>query len=87
LEIIASSHNRKLNVIIKDDGRGFPSNSQLNTGLGLKNIRDRLENLYDDQHEFKISEPVEGGVVIKIAIPFKECGAKEKNENSHTDSR
>jgi sensor histidine kinase YesM len=78
LEIIASSSNRRLTLLVKDDGRGFTSNPSLNTGLGLKNIRDRLENLYNNQHEFKIREPKEGGVVIEIAIPFKQFKEVEK---------
>ena len=78
LEVIASSSNRRLTLVVKDDGRGFPSNSSLNSGLGLKNIRDRLEHLYDDQHEFKINQPKEGGVIIEIAIPFKQLKEVEK---------
>jgi LytS/YehU family sensor histidine kinase len=70
LEINASSGNQRLNLLIKDNGRGFPSNSQLNSGLGLKNIRDRLGNLYDNQHKFNVSQPKEGGVIIEIAIPL-----------------
>ena len=40
-------------------------------GVGLKNIRERLIELYGSGHEFQISENQPRGLRIEIRIPFE----------------
>lgn len=86
LEIGALLENKKLYLYVKDDGRGFSSDSQLNKGFGLKNTRRRLQHLYGDQHLFKIEKSADGGVVVDLIIPFKEREIKDYDENPNSDS-
>lgn len=41
----------------------------LKNGLGLANVRQRLENLYPDQHYFTIKKQ-QGGLLVHIEFPF-----------------
>jgi signal transduction histidine kinase len=86
LEITSFSDDRTLHLQVKDNGRGVPADSQPNNGVGLKNIQERLKYLYDTRHRFKINETAEGGVLVEMIIPFKECKAEEKDEDSHINS-
>jgi LytS/YehU family sensor histidine kinase len=86
LEITSFSDDRTLHLQVKDNGRGVPADSQPNNGVGLKNIQERLKYLYDTRHRFKINELAEGGMLVEMIIPFKECKAEEKDEDSHINS-
>jgi hypothetical protein len=44
--------------------------SALNTGVGLSNTRSRLEELFPGRHQFEFHEPADGGLAVKILIPF-----------------
>jgi sensor histidine kinase YesM len=47
--------------------------SQVRTrrGVGLTNIRSRLEQLYDGEHRFELENHAEGGVIVRITLPFR----------------
>jgi sensor histidine kinase YesM len=73
ITICAETQDGKLFLQVSDDGSGFGANSNSrNGGIGLSNLRARLENLYGDAHEFSINERAGGGVTVKIEIPFRE---------------
>ena len=73
ITICAETQDGKLFLQVSDDGSGFGANSNSrNGGIGLSNLRTRLENLYGDAHEFSINERAGGGVTVKIEIPFRE---------------
>ena len=76
--ICADRENGKLILQVSDDGQGFVSENgnYNNGGISLKNTRARLENLYGGEHKFSIYESTNGGVTIKIEIPFREQTAK-----------
>jgi sensor histidine kinase YesM len=80
ITIGAARRNGKLLLEVIDDGQGLvaTNESNRNGGIGLSNTRARLANLYDGAHEFSIEEPMEGGVAVKIEIPFREQITKEK---------
>ena len=64
---------RFLQLEIKDDGRGVDSDSEVKTrrGVGLTNIRARLEQLYGTEHRFTFENQAAGGVRVQISLPFR----------------
>jgi len=75
VEISASREQdgRILQLEIRDDGRGIDRDHELGTrrGVGLTNIRSRLEQLYGSEHRFKLENQAGRGVLVQIIIPFR----------------
>jgi len=44
--------------------------SQVGTGIGLANLRDRLQALYGDRQRLEIGPRAAGGVVVRVEIPW-----------------
>jgi len=62
-----------LHLEVRDDGPGLElaNHAKVRKGVGLTNIQLRLEQLYPDQHQFSVQNRPEGGVVVKISVPFR----------------
>ena len=60
--------DRVLHLEVRDDGRGVDRDNQVRNrrGMGLTNIRSRLEQLYDTAHRFELVNHAEGGVLVRI---------------------
>lgn len=80
VEISASrgSDDRFLQLEIRDDGRGMDRHNEVRNdegrmrrGVGLTNIRSRLEQLYGTEHRFKLQNQAAGGVLVRISVPFR----------------
>ncbi len=69
-EIIISAKKDQdfLRICITDTGLGFIE--QNNNGIGLTNIRERLNSLYDDKANFEVMENVPCGTTVKIEVPI-----------------
>ena len=78
IEIRASRRNGALLVQVKDNGPGIESSglpSRMHgEGLGLSNVRARLERLYGGAHRFELANAAEGGLVVTLEIPFQTAG-------------
>ena len=61
----------RLRLEVEDDGRGLPEGETGNGGIGLRNIRERLEQLYPGDHEFTLAQRPAGGTLARIVIPFR----------------
>ncbi|MEE8583599.1 MAG: histidine kinase [Acidobacteriota bacterium] len=61
LEVSARRKGSKLRLAIRDDG----------PGIGLANIRTRLEKLYGPDHEINIENVAGGGLQVSVEIPFR----------------
>lgn len=84
---------QRLRIIVSDTGPGlkskvtghrlsgvtFDGGEPVSTGVGLANIRDRLEQAYGESHRFETVEPAEGGFAVVIEIPFD---TREATENA-----
>jgi signal transduction histidine kinase len=70
--IIAREVDGKVAVTVADDGRGFSEDGG-GTGIGLKNVRERLRLLYGDAASFTIVANFPKGVAATMTIP----GAKQ----------
>jgi signal transduction histidine kinase len=63
----------RLRLVIEDNGPGFPeSHPILRPGLGLRNTRERLRQLYGEDHRFKLANATEGGARVVLEVPFRE---------------
>lgn len=67
--IRASRHNGMLEVSVRDNGPGVRGDSS-SGGIGLANTRERLRQLYGGRHTFEIANAPEGGVLVRVTIPF-----------------
>ncbi len=65
--------NGHLRLTVYDNGAGLPDDWQMkgSTGIGLANTMARLQQLYDDNHEFDIRNRDGGGVEVVIQIPMR----------------
>jgi signal transduction histidine kinase len=79
VEISATSgaDDRFLHLNVRDDGPGLgpDSRSRARKGVGLSNVRSRLEQLYGGEHRFSLEKHPEGGAVVRIALPFRRADA------------
>jgi signal transduction histidine kinase len=66
--IIARPADGKVAITVADDGRGFSEDGG-GTGIGLKNVRERLKLAYGDAASFSIGANFPRGVAATIAVP------------------
>jgi len=52
-------------------GVTYDGGEPVSTGVGLANIRDRLQQAYGENHRFETVEPAEGGFAVVIEIPLE----------------
>ena len=71
--ISSSAENGRLRLTVYDNGAGLPDDWQLkgSAGIGLANTAARLQQLYDDDHQFDIRNRDSGGVEAVILIPLR----------------
>lgn len=67
--IIARSDDKELKVTVADDGLGLNSQSS-GTGIGLKNLRERLRLAYGNAATFAIVANFPSGVAATITVPL-----------------
>lgn len=62
-----------LRLTVYDNGAGLPNDWQLkgSAGIGLANTAARLQQLYDDNHQFDIRNRDGGGVEVVIVMPLR----------------
>lgn len=68
LEISAHRQNGTLQLTVRDDGPGIPS-QQAPTGVGLANTRARLRQLYGPDQQLKLNSATKG-FEVQVSIPF-----------------
>jgi two-component system, LytTR family, sensor kinase len=72
IEISAHRQAQRLQLVVKDDGRGIHSGSDAPTGgIGLKNIRARLKYLYGAEQHFEMFHQQGVGTTVRISLPFR----------------
>jgi two-component system, LytTR family, sensor kinase len=77
IEVSAARHDGRLEIEIADNGGGLPEGGAgLVEGIGLRNTRARLEQLYGRAHRLDIVNRAEGGVVARLSLPWQ-TGADE----------
>ncbi|KAF1722913.1 sensor histidine kinase [Pseudoxanthomonas wuyuanensis] len=72
--ILARAHDDDVSVTVADDGLGFNAQSS-GTGIGLKNVRERLRLAYGAAASFAIVSNFPSGVAATITLPAGTAGA------------
>ena len=61
----------RLAVKVSDTGLGFGKAATAGTGIGLNNIRERLQLLYGSKGTLTVNENPGGGTAVTITVPYK----------------
>ena len=73
ISIGARRENGSLILKVADTGAGLgtlSADSVMNRGVGLANIRGRLEQLYGAEQEFAIANGAAGGAEVTLRVPY-----------------
>jgi|CXWL01.1.fsa_nt_gi hypothetical protein len=71
LRVAAEIVHGKLQVTVADTGLGFGMAATAGTGVGLANIRERLQLLYGAKATLTVAANPNGGTVVTITVPYK----------------
>jgi hypothetical protein len=73
--ILARAHENTVALTVADDGRGFSSEGG-GTGIGLRNVRERLRLAYGERASFAIVSNFPTGVAATITVPNSNLGVQ-----------
>ncbi|UUZ55877.1 histidine kinase [Massilia sp. H-1] len=68
IDVKAQLINGMMQVDVRDNGVGF--NMHSDEGVGLANIRERLRLLFGARAELVIEQPLDGGALASIRVPY-----------------
>jgi len=72
IRVLARREIDRLVLSVSDNGPGPQKNAKLDgAGVGLANIRQRLEQLYGGAQSLTLAESPNGGTVAQIVMPFR----------------
>lgn len=60
---------------IRDNGRGLPAHDAFREGVGLRNVRERVDQLYGRRARFDLVPALGGGTLATLRFPFTPCDA------------
>jgi two-component sensor histidine kinase len=72
IEISAARVNGVLTLNVYNDGPQLAAEWEKNGGIGLSNVRTRLESLYGDQFELRMGNEEARGVRVAVSVPWRE---------------
>jgi two-component system LytT family sensor kinase len=82
--ISAKRENDQLILSVRDDGPGHRHPSpRRGAGLGITNVKSRLEQLYGSNHSFMLADAPGGGTEVVIRLPFVLIARNERIEPGH----
>jgi signal transduction histidine kinase len=58
---------------IRDNGRGLPPGGAPREGVGLRNVRERVEQLYGPRAQFSLMPALGAGTLATLRLPFIHC--------------
>jgi hypothetical protein len=70
LSVSAEIVHGKLAVTVADTGLGFGKAATAGSGIGLANIRERLQLLYGSKASVTVAENTPSGTVVTITVPY-----------------
>lgn len=85
IEIGADRADGMLHLFVRDNGRGLLNGEQkaLKEGVGLANTRARLSHLYGAAHRFDLKNSPSGGLMVDLAIPFRNSLLSDDEDSDH----
>jgi two-component system LytT family sensor kinase len=76
VSIAAAIDGEELTLTVRDDGLGMPErvlDEVYDRGVGLRNLRERLERLYGPDHLPQIESAPGRGTVVRLRLPVQEA--------------
>ena len=80
LVVSAEIVHGRLAVTVADTGLGFGKAATAGTGIGLNNIRERLQLLYSNRAALTVAENPGGGTAVTITVPYKSTSVQGADE-------
>ena len=74
VHIVARRAGDQVHLSVEDDGVGFPR-ERLEEGIGLRNTRARLRELYGENHEFLVTSRSPRGTICSMHLPLRRMAA------------
>ena len=71
LTVRAEIVHGKLAVTVADTGLGFGKAATAGTGIGLTNIRERLQLLYGKRASMTVADNTPSGTVVTLTVPYQ----------------
>ena len=73
--IVIASHRSGEDLIleIRDNGKGLPAGGIPREGVGLRNIRERVDQLYGSKARFTLEPAMGGGTIATLRLPYAHC--------------
>ena len=71
LRVAAEIVHGKLQMTVADTGLGFGKAATAGTGVGLANIRERLQMLYGPKASLTVAENQPSGTRVTVTVPYK----------------
>lgn len=71
LSVRAEIIHGKLAVTVADTGLGFGKAATAGTGIGLANIRERLQLLYGNRASMTVAENAPSGTLVTLTVPYQ----------------
>ena len=75
IRIAAVRSNGRLTLSVYNDGPSLPAEWQ--KGIGISNVRTRLQGLYGDAFEWNMRNREPGGVEVSLSLPFVSISSKD----------
>ncbi len=73
IRIAASRNNGMLTLSVYNDGPPLPNGwEDSQSGIGISNVRARLQSLYGSDFDFRLQNQPPDGVQVTLSVPFKE---------------
>jgi len=72
VRILASRSNGMLTLSVYNDGPSLPARDEIPSGIGISNMRTRLQSLYGENFKLNMQNQGSTGVEVSVSVPFKE---------------
>ena len=76
VNISAQRDADRLTLCVSDDGVGFNAHPSDSLGIGLKNVRERLDQLHGSSGVLTLENAIPHGTVATIQIPYRVCNSE-----------
>jgi len=78
IAIESGLHEGRLRISVSNSGRRGPGNhGEGENGIGKRNISERLQTLYGNDHQFLLEWPESGGCVVTVELPIRRIKPQE----------
>lgn len=73
--IVIAAHREGEDLVleIRDNGAGLPIGAAPREGVGLRNIRERVHQLYGSRAQFNLAPASGGGTAATLRLPYTHC--------------